>query len=72
MMPTNKLFPYNFRDIENVLIVEESFEVIFTFRIFDANILGLLVFISELLQPQTHVTINIGPFLGQVLLETIP
>ena len=67
-MPTNKLCLDDFRDVGEALVVQYAVDVVPAFRVFCPDLLGLLIFGLQLLQPQPHPSDNIGPFLGQLFL----
>ena len=64
MMPANKLYSDDFRDVREALMVQHAVDVVPAFWVFRCSLPGLFIFSLQLLQPQSHTPNNIGPFLG--------
>ena len=76
-MPVDKLCSNNFRDVEEALVMQDSvniFSALLAELLISPGFSGLLVFLLEFLQPQSHTTNvgNIKTFIWQLVLEQIP
>ena len=70
-MPANKLRPDDFGDVGEALVVQQAVNVFLALLaklLVSSELPGLLVFILEFLQPQSHASDDIKPFFGQLFL----
>ena len=74
VVPANQLCPDNFRDVEEILVVQHAIDVVSAFWVFRPGLPGLLVFDLQLLQPQSHATNagSIRTFIQQFALDLAP
>ena len=55
-MPTNELYPDNFRDIRETLLVQHTIDVLLVvfYQLFCSKLASGFIFFLQLLQPQFH------------------